>query len=51
MSSNDPETPEADGIEQEQVVEEHTRRVPRSDDPEAPEADTLDQASEVLGED
>ena len=51
MSTNDPEAPEADALEQDQVVEEHGRRGPRSTDPEAPEADALDQADEVLGED
>jgi hypothetical protein len=50
MPTDDPEAPEADALEQDQVVEEHERRVPPSADPEAPEADALEQSTEVLGE-
>jgi hypothetical protein len=43
-----PDTPEADAIEQSQVVEQGQVRGRPSRDPEVPEGDALEQAAEVL---
>jgi hypothetical protein len=48
MPTTDPEAPEADALEQAQVVGEPVGLVsPPTSDPEAPEADALEQAEAV----
>jgi len=46
--TTDPEAPEADALEQSELVEVRQALDPLSRDPEAPEADALDQAEIVI---
>ncbi|MCA1696245.1 MAG: hypothetical protein LC749_16845, partial [Actinobacteria bacterium] len=51
LTVSDPEAPEADTLEQSEVVEVRQALDGISADPEAPEADALDQSEVVIGMD